>query len=91
MELMFKDNVIGSIQNINRENLWNHGIFIVYDYFKEYKKFFEALICEEGFDESQFDSELLNDKNWNIRVKDDIKGIFIPAIYSDGSISFKIR
>ena len=59
--------------------------------FYYYENFFEAIVCEDGFDKTQFDDELLNDNNWNINDNGDIIGIYIPAIYTDGDILFRYR
>jgi len=92
VELLFKKNVIGYIDNIsNEDNWWVHGVFIPNDNFYYYVDFFEAIVCEDGFDEIQFDGELLKDDNWNINDNGDIISIFIPAIYNDGDIFFRYR
>lgn len=91
MELLFKKNVIGYIDIIAKENSWIYGVFIQNHNFYNYVDFFKAIVCEDGFDETQFDDELLNDNNWNINDNGDIIGICIPAIYDDGNISFRYR
>ena len=30
--------------------------------------FLMTIVCEDGFDKTQFDDELLNDNNWNIMI-----------------------
>ncbi|MBI6871351.1 hypothetical protein [Clostridium aciditolerans] len=91
MELLFKDTVIGTISGLNNEDSWVHGIFEANEAFNQYKEFFRAIVCEEGFEESKFNCELLNDENWSISKKGSIAGIYIPAIYEDGDISFRYR
>ena len=91
MELLFKKNVIGYIDNISNEDKWFHGVFTQNDNFYYYENFFEAIVCEDGFDKTQFDDELLNYNNWNINDNGDIIGIYIPAIYTDGDILFRYR
>ncbi len=91
MELLFKDNLIGYINNIYQEDYWVHGVFKPTDQFQAYKEFFKAIVCEEGFDETKFDCEFLDDENWRINNNGDIVGIYIPAIYEDGDISFRYR
>ncbi|MDE7204425.1 MAG: hypothetical protein K2O91_21575 [Lachnospiraceae bacterium] len=54
-------------------------------------KFFKAIVCEDGFDETQFDRELMKDNNWNVKDNGNMIGIYIPAIYEDGDISFRYR
>ena len=48
-------------------------------------------VNEDSFDESKFDSELLDDNNWSVNDNGKIVGIYIPAIYEDGEISFRYR
>ena len=91
MELLFKKNIIGCIDVISKENNWVHGVFTQNDNFYNYAEFFKAIVCEDGFDETQFDSELMKDNNWNVKDNGNIIGIYIPAIYDDGDISFRSR
>lgn len=91
MELLFKDNIIGYIKDIYTEDYWIHGLFEKTDKFKNYSEFFKGIVCEDGFDESKFDSELLDDNNWSVNDNGKGAGIYIPAIYEDGDISFRYR
>lgn len=91
MELLFKDNIIGYIKDIYTEDYWVHGLFKKTDKFKNYSEFFKSIVCEDGFDESKFDSELLDDDNWSVNDNGKVVGIYIPAIYEDGDISFRYR
>lgn len=91
MELLFKDNIIGYIKDIYTEDYWIHGLFEKTDKFKGYSEFFKGIVCEDGFDESKFDSELLDDNNWSVNDNGKGAGIYIPAIYEDGDISFRYR
>lgn len=91
MELLFKESVIGNIGIISRENNWVHGVFKQNNSFCNYVDLFKAIICEDRFDETQFDGELMKDNNWNVNDNGNIKGIYIPAIYDDGDISFRYR
>ena len=91
MELLFKKNIIGYIDNIFKEDNWIHGVFIQNDNFKNYIEFFKAIVWEAGFDETKFDNELLEDENWSVKDNESIIGIYIPAIYADGDISFRYR
>lgn len=91
MELLFKDNIIGYIKDIYTEDYWIHGLFNKTDKFKNYSEFFLGIVCEDGFDESKFDSELLDDDNWSVNDNGKVVGIYIPAIYEDGDISFRYR
>lgn len=90
MELLFKGEVLGNIVDITRENTWQYGIFKENENYKKYKEFFDSLVCEDGFDESKFDGELLNDENWTVKGEEEFK-IYIPAIYGDGDIEFRYR
>lgn len=91
MELLFQEIVIGYIDNMSKEGFWNYGEFIPNENFKNYIDFFKAIVCEYDFDETKFDNALLEDKNWNVRDNGNIIGIYIPAIYEDGDISFRYR
>lgn len=91
MRLLFKNKVIGSIYNVSSENSWNYGTFQRNDKFSDYESFFKAIICEEGFDETSFHQELLEDKNWKIDDNGNIIDICIPAIYEDGEIIFRLN
>lgn len=91
MELLFKENIIGYIEDIYTEDYWIHGLFKRTDKFKEYRDFCEDIVCEDGFDESKFDDELLDDNNWSVSDNGKVTGIYIPAIYEDGDISFRYR
>ena len=59
--------------------------------YKKYKDFLDALVCEEGIDETRFREELFDENNWFLRNKDEIRGICVPAIYEDGDISIRYR
>lgn len=91
MELLFKKNVIGNIDIRSKENQWVHGVFTQNDNFYHYEDFFKAIVCEDGFDEMQFDGELMKDNHWNVNDNGNIMGIYIPAIYDDGDIFFRYR
>lgn len=91
MELFFKDEMIGNIVDITRENNWQYGIFKENENYEKYKEFLESLVCEDGFDESKFDNELLNDENWKVKLDSEEFDIYIPAIYEDGDIEFRYR
>ena len=63
MELLFKDNIVGYINDIYTEDYWIHRAFKETDKFKDYSEFFKGIVCEDGFDENKFDCELLDDDN----------------------------
>lgn len=91
MELMHKNIAIGKIEITGRENFWIFGDFYPYPIASEYKGFFEALVCEDGFDEAMFDEDLLNEENWFVRENGNSKGISCPAIYDNCQIGFRYR
>ena len=80
MELLFKDNIIGYIKDIYTEDYWIHGLFEKTDKFKNYSEFFKGIVCEDGFDESKFDSELLDDNNWSVNDNGKVQ-VFIFLLY----------
>lgn len=91
MKLLFKDNLIGYINNTYQEGCWTYGRFEGTEAFLEYKDFFEAMVCEDGFDETEIHEDFLDDENWKIDNGGVLSGICIPAIYEDGEISFRYR
>lgn len=91
MKLIFKGEVLGSIINITRENSLQYGILKANGNYRKYIDFFNNLVCEDGFDESKFDDELLNDANWSVICDKDEFGIYIPAIYNNEDIEFRYR
>ena len=91
MKLYFKDDLIGYVRNIHSEGSWNYGSFEGNEKFQDFKDFFKEITCENGFDESKFESEFLNDMNWMLNHNGNIIGIYFPAIYDDGEIAFKYR
>ena len=90
MELMYKNIVLGKIEVMHRESFWISGDFYPYPIASEYKSFFEALVCEDGFDESRFDGALLNEENWFVCENGNSKGISCPAVYNS-QIEFRYR
>jgi hypothetical protein len=92
MEILFKNDIIGKIENTYREEYWIHGKFFNAPPYFKYKDFLDAIVSEDGPDVTQFNTELLDENNWFVRSKDGLKGIWIPAIYSDDEeISIRYR
>lgn len=91
MELLYKNIVLGKIAVINSESFWISGDFYAYPSASGYKDFFDALICEDGFDESRFDEDLLNEDNWFVSENGSSKGISCPAVYENREIQFRYR
>ncbi len=91
MDILFKEEVIGEIEYVYHEEYWIHGKFIPCKSYVKYKDFLDALVCEEGMDETKFAEELLDENNWFVKSKDGVKGICVPAIYEDGDISIRYR
>jgi hypothetical protein len=91
MEILFRQENIGKMTNTYKEDYWVHGNFVPYNMYFKYKDFFDAVVCEDGMDETQFDKELLDESNWFIMGEDGLKGIWIPAIYDDGDVSIRYR
>ena len=58
MELIYKNAALGKIVVTNRETFWVSGDFYPYASASEFKDFFDALVCEDGFDEAMFDKDL---------------------------------
>ena len=91
MELMYKNIVLGMIIVTDRESFWISGDFHAYPNASKYKEFFDALVCEDGFDETKFSEDLLNEDNWYVNENGSTKGISCPAIYENGEIGFRYR
>ena len=92
MEVLFKNEIIGEIENTYREEYWIHGKFIPCAPYFKYKDFLDAIVSEDGPDVTKFSKELLDESNWFVKSKDGVKGIWIPAIYSDDEeISIRYR
>ena len=92
MEIYFKEESIGTLENIYREEFWIHGNLMPNEAYYKYKDFFDAMVCEdEEIDENLFDSRLFKDSNWLIKIKEEFQAIFIPAIYEDGYVSVRCK
>ena len=92
MEVLFKNEIIGEIENTYREEYWIHGKFIPCAPYLKYKNFLDSIVSEDGPDVTKFNKELLDENNWFVKSKDGHKGIWIPAIYyDDGEISIRYR
>lgn len=92
VELMYKTHKLAQIHICHSEMFEVCGDYIEYPIASEYRDFFDAIVCEEGFDESQFDDDLLNAENWFLCDDGKVIGIEIPALYEeDHSIYFRYR
>ena len=91
MELVYKNIALGMIVVTNRESFWIFGDFYAYLSAMDYKDFFDALVCEDGFSELEFDKDLLNEDNWFVSENGNYKGISCPAIYENNEIIFRYR
>lgn len=92
MKILFKNEVIGELDNTYREEYWVHGKFIPSDAYYKYSDFLDAIVNEDGMDETKYNKELHDENNWFIKNKDGLKGIWIPAIYSkDKEASVRYR
>jgi hypothetical protein len=89
MEIFFKDELIGKMENSYKEQFWLNGDFMPNNAYFKYKDFLDALVCEEGMDETKFSPELFDENNWSIKIEKDVHEIYPPAIYADGSISIR--
>lgn len=91
MKLMYKEQILGCINHVYKEAYWIHGFFEKTDEFEKYEGLFKDLVCEDGFDESKYEIDILDDNNWYVTDNGKKIGICIPAIYDDGDISFRYR
>ena len=91
MELVYKNAALGKIVVTNRETFWISGDFYPYPSASEFKDFFDALVCEDGFDEAMFDEDLLKEDHWFVSENGSSKGISCPAVYENREIAFRYR
>lgn len=91
LELVYKNMPLGKIQIKNHEMFWISGDFYPYPEASEFKDFFDALVCEAGFDETMFDEDLLKEDNWLVSENGIFKGISYPAVYENCEIIFRYR
>jgi len=91
MEILFKKEIIGKIENIYNEQFWMHGEFVPDEPYFKYKELFDVMMCEEGTNPAKFNSDFFDENNWSIKNGNDIQSICIPAIYEDGYISIRYR
>lgn len=91
IELIYKNIALGKIVILQRESFWISGDFYAYPAASAYRDFFAALVCEDGFDESRFDEDLLNEDYWFVAENGTFKGISCPAVYENREIQFRYR
>ena len=92
VELMYKSHKLAQVYICHSELFEIYGDYVEYPIMSKYEEFFETLICEEGFDNSQFDDELLNAENWFLCDDGKMIGIECPALYKeDHSIYIRFR
>ena len=91
MKILFQREIIGEMANTYQEGFWVHGNFIPAQGYFRYQRFFSSIVNEEGMDETEFDTELLDECNWFVESDHIRKGISIPAIYEDGDVSIRFR
>ena len=91
MELVYKNAALGKIGVTNRETFWVSGEFYPYPSASEFKDFFDALVCEDEFDEAMFDEDLLKEDHWFVSENGSSKGISCPAVYENHKITFRYR
>ncbi|MCI8533192.1 MAG: hypothetical protein K2P43_15200 [Lachnospiraceae bacterium] len=91
MELIYKNVALGKIVVTNRETFWVSGDFYPYPEASEFQDFFDALLCEDGFDEAGFDEDLLKEDHWFVSENGSFRGISCPAVYENCEIAFRYR
>ena len=91
MELIYKNIILGKIVVTERETFWISGDFYPYPSASEFKDFFDALVCEDGFDEARFKEDLLKEDHWFVSENGSFKGISCPAVYENHKITFRYR
>lgn len=93
MKLYFLDEFLGDIRNITAEGTWMNAEISPSTTMNKFKNFFAAMIDEENdFEETNFNEEWLDYNNWYIIDNQNRKrGIYIPAVFLDGEISWRWR
>ena len=92
MELIFKQDIIGKVENLTQEGLWIYGKIIPSELFQNYKKYFELLINAENIaGDTMLENDFFSDVNWFVKNDKTIKEISVPAVYPDGEIAFRYR
>lgn len=93
MKLYFLNEFLGDIHNINVDGMWTNGEITPSKSIDKFNDFFVAIVDEENdFEETNYRDEWLDDNNWYIiDNENEKKGIYIPAVYPDGEISWRWR
>ena len=93
LKLYFLNEFLGDISNIGIEGMWITAEITPSKNIVKFNDFFAAIIEEENdFEETNYNEEWLDDRNWYIFDKEyRRKGIYIPAIYPDWKIHWRWR
>jgi hypothetical protein len=93
LKLYYLNEFLGDIVNINVEGMWINAKIIPSKNIDKFNDFFSAIVDEENdFEETNYSEEWLDDSNWYIIDNENRKkGIYIPAVYPDGEISWRWR
>ncbi|WP_322088091.1 hypothetical protein [Burkholderia sp. BCC1999] len=84
MDLIFDDQLVGKISDAAQEGSWFMGSITLSPFGTSLVKFFAFMTDESGeLSESDFDSKLLDEKNWWISDQGERKAISLPAVYID--------
>lgn len=93
MQLYFMNEYLGNITDISVEGVWINGTFTPSESAKKFSDFFAYMVDEEkGFEEPPFSQNLLDENNWYVINKGGSRlGIDVPAVYTDGFITWRWR
>lgn len=93
MQLYHGSILLGDITEVYGEFPWMHGSFSPSKDFASYSALFQYLTDEnsnwEGPPPFGDDDDPFDDKTWHVKENGEVRGIFVPAILSDGTISWR--
>ncbi|QOK29872.1 hypothetical protein IIE26_27480 (plasmid) [Cytobacillus oceanisediminis] len=93
MKLYYSNEFLGDIFNMSVEGMWVNAKITPSKDIDKFKKFFAAIVDEDNeFEEDNYNEEWVDDNNWYIvDTENRKKGIYLPAVYPDGEISWRWR
>ncbi len=92
MKLFYKELVVGTIEALSIEGLWVTGNIILNKDGEKFRLFFDYITNEKrGWEKPPFDADLLADENWTVEEASGRRGISLPAISLNGTISWRWR
>ncbi len=93
MKLLFCDEVVGTVDNIGQDGPEVWASFQPNDRATPLLNMWQFITNEDNYDtDPPFPEQYLDDRSWCVEDEDGTRrGVFLPAIYSDGAISWRWR